>query len=69
NELKELLDNYNLAEIFITSQAEACIGNGEYKGETVEVTVLKAQGDKCERCWIYGDIDENGLCKRCKNVL
>ena len=43
----ELLENIDLAEYLITSIAEKILSkNGETK-----IEVIKAQGNKCERCW------------------
>ena len=33
------------------------------------VKVEHADGEKCERCWMYDEHTEEGLCPRCKNVL
>ncbi|MBR5496166.1 MAG: class I tRNA ligase family protein, partial [Oscillospiraceae bacterium] len=67
----------DLATIFIVSQVEAVNGaDGEFKGdvEGLSVSVVKAQGDKCERCWIYsetvGTVAEHPtICARCASVL
>lgn len=72
-----------LPEIFITSQAEALEPGAEkpsgniitaLQGDTVHVTVLPAEGLKCERCWRIlpdtgKDADHPGLCDRCVNVM
>ncbi len=65
-----------LEPVFIVSKVElekgpAC-ANGEVEG--LEVVVSKAQGEKCERCWIYSDTvgqDEKHptLCKRCAAII
>ncbi len=39
------------------------------KGETFSVTVSKAEGEKCLRCWKYADLTPEGLCPRCHGVL
>jgi isoleucyl-tRNA synthetase len=38
------------------------------------ITVVPAQGQKCERCWIYSDTvgqdaSHPALCKRCSDVV
>ncbi len=33
------------------------------------VKVEHADGEKCERCWMYDEHTEDGLCPRCKSVL
>ncbi len=52
-----------LAEIFIVSVVKVVEG----KFETLSVQASKAEGTRCIRCWrIVGDVDEEGLCPRCK---
>lgn len=72
DELKQVLfpAREELAELFICSQVEFKDGTGEFAGEVegLSVTVKNADGDKCERCWMYADI-KDGLCKRCADVL
>jgi isoleucyl-tRNA synthetase len=34
-----------------------------------EIEVKKSTKQKCGRCWIYRDLNENGLCPRCAQVL
>jgi isoleucyl-tRNA synthetase len=76
-ELAELIksyDNYFMCDIFIVSQLE--IGNVDegFEGEVSKIKVLKAEGEKCERCWkidIATGKDENypATCPRCAKVL
>lgn len=77
-ELFTLLSNMKdqLADIFICSQVEILKGTGEFKGdiEELSITISKADGEKCERCWIYSDTvgqnkEHDTLCARCANVL
>jgi len=35
----------------------------------VSVVVSRPSGTKCGRCWRYLEIRENGLCKRCDDVV
>lgn len=65
-----------LPEIFITSSVTVENGDGEVKGdvEGLSVTVSKADGEKCERCWKFSDTvgqDENHptLCAHCAKVM
>ncbi len=66
---REILLKYSryFLELFIVSQWKIKEG-----GERVEV--LKAEGEKCERCWVYNtDVGKNSehpnLCPRCINVV
>ena len=66
--LKENLEI--LPTVFITSQVEL----KETDGEELEVEVLEADGEKCERCWIYSTTvghhhDKPTLCERCSKVV
>ncbi|MBB6062610.1 isoleucyl-tRNA synthetase [Thermosipho japonicus] len=73
-EINNILLKYKdyLEEIFIVSQVE--IGEGKVKGEFANVSVEKASGEKCQRCWKYSE--ETGkneeypnTCPRCAAVL
>lgn len=66
----EFLTNYrfDLRYIFIVSQVEL------WKGDALNVEVLKADGAKCERCWNYsvqvGEFAEfPTVCERCFDAL
>lgn len=73
--LKDMKDQ--LAEIFICSQVEVVAGSaGEVKAATegLSITVSKAEGEKCDRCWIYSETvgqhhEHDKLCARCASVL
>jgi isoleucyl-tRNA synthetase len=79
-ELKAKLKHYlaQLPGLFIVSQVELInAGSGEFKSETVpslEVTVQRADGKKCERCWNYSiHVGENPryptICERCSEAI
>lgn len=71
----------DLANYFITSAVvllpESDAPEGCYRSEDMAglaVTVAKAPGEKCERCWIYSEtvgenIEHPTLCKRCSRVM
>jgi len=61
-----------LPMLFIASQVTVSEQPGE--GDTVELTVAKADGVKCARCWrivpsVAGRGDREGLCSRCVGAL
>ena len=69
--LKENADE--LANIFITSQAYVSEEKpsdvlNEYTEDDYTVWVVKAEGEKCERCWKYRKL-ENGICDECKEAI
>jgi isoleucyl-tRNA synthetase len=53
-----------LAAACIVSQVEVVNG-----GTPLEIIVEKADGEKCERCWIYSTNIKDGLCERCARVV
>ena len=78
----ELLDflkqhESELSAIFIVSQVELAEGEGSVKGEAVDglsLEILPAQGEKCERCWMFSETVGNSqehktLCERCAQVV
>jgi isoleucyl-tRNA synthetase len=89
-ELKNKLASYNssntvseknvdeLRYFFLASQVELVdsIGDAEYKSESdiATIAVVKADGEKCERCWNYslsvGSFkDDPTICDRCNAAL
>ena len=65
-----------LPEIFITSYVFVEKGEGAVKGdvEGLSITVSKAEGEKCERCWKYShsvgkNSDHPTLCAHCAEVM
>ncbi len=79
-ELKAKLKNYlpQLPGLFIVSQVKLInAGNGDFVSEAVpslEVTVQRAEGKKCDRCWNYSiHVGENSryptVCERCSEAI
>jgi isoleucyl-tRNA synthetase len=77
-ELKSFLEDVReaLPEIFITSAVEVEEGTGEVKGdvEGLTLSVSKAEGEKCERCWKFTrNIGSNPahptLCAECAKTM
>lgn len=67
---RDLADRYrdDLAQLFIVSQV------GIREGDELKVGVKRAEGTKCERCWIWSptvgrDSDYPDVCERCAGVL
>jgi len=79
-EMKAKLKHYLpvLPGLFIVSQVELMNAEkGDYRSEVVpglEVTVQRADGKKCERCWNYSThVGENSrypmFCERCNAAI
>jgi isoleucyl-tRNA synthetase len=66
--LKDRADE--LPMLFIVSEVELRPGGSD----TLQVTIEKASGVKCERCWRYvpkvsGGPEHSGICERCQDAL
>ena len=68
----------DLADIFITSQAyltESAPSDvlNEYSEDDYTVWVVKAEGEKCERCWKYRKLGEHSgyetICSDCYDAI
>ncbi|MHB1476467.1 MAG: class I tRNA ligase family protein, partial [Coriobacteriia bacterium] len=53
-----------LAEMFIVS--EVVIGDDAAE---ISVSVDRATGEKCPRCWNWRELETDGLCARCSEVV
>ncbi|HEY8203642.1 MAG TPA: isoleucine--tRNA ligase, partial [Pyrinomonadaceae bacterium] len=70
--LKQHVDD--LRYIFIVSEVELLAPNAEMDADAIEVTVARARGEKCERCWNYSTrVGESShyptVCERCVAAL
>ena len=74
--INKYLNNINLNDLLIVSSAKIV---NKLSGETftledvkdIHVKIKKADGEKCERCWVISpDVKNNqNLCNRCKKVV
>ncbi len=80
SEFNELLksNEKDLADIFITSQAHVTDSApsdvlNEYSENDITVWVVKAEGEKCERCWKYRHLGEHSghetICSDCYDAI
>ena len=68
NKYSKLLGDLYIVSHVYTENQNAEILN-EYNSEDYNVKVIKAKGEKCARCWKYRELDENGICKDCKQAI
>jgi isoleucyl-tRNA synthetase len=64
----------DLRYLFIVSEVELLEPNSEIEANAIEVTVVRARGEKCERCWNYstrvGEASKYPtVCERCVEAL
>jgi len=72
----EILSHHrnDLRYIFIVSQVDLLEPNAELDANGLEVTITRASGEKCERCWNYSTrVGESSryptVCERCVAAL
>lgn len=68
-EYKFLKENEELIKLVLIVSGLEIQENNRKQEEKLGVKVEHATGEKCERCWMYNDHIEDGLCQRCKEVL
>ncbi len=68
-EYKFLKGNEELIKLVLIVSGLEIQENNRKQEEKLGVKVEHATGEKCERCWMYNDHLEDGLCPRCKDVL
>jgi isoleucyl-tRNA synthetase len=64
----------DLRYLFIVSKVELLPPNAQLDADAITVTVARAPGEKCERCWNYSTrVGESSLypsvCERCVAAL
>ncbi len=64
----------NLRYLFIVSEVELNEPNAELGADDLQVTITRAHGDKCDRCWNYSTrVGESSryptVCERCVTAL
>jgi isoleucyl-tRNA synthetase len=64
----------DLRYLFIVSEVELLEPNAQMEANAIEVTVARAHGEKCERCWNYSTrVGESSrhptVCERCVAAL
>ena len=64
----ELCNIYITSQAHVTDEKPADVLNEYTEGETT-VWVVKAQGEKCARCWKYAELNEKGICKHCADAI
>ena len=68
DEYKFLKENEELIKLVLIVSGLK-IEENKRKEEKMGIKVEHADGEKCERCWMYDEHTEDGLCPRCREVL
>lgn len=64
----DIADIFIVSQAYITDSAPAEFLN-EYTEDEITVWVVKAQGEKCCRCWKYRELNSDGICKDCAEAV
>ena len=64
----DLADIYIVSQAVLTDSKPADVLN-EHTEDGYSVWVVKAQGEKCVRCWKYRSLNEDGICKDCLEAI
>ena len=65
NDLKDL---FIVSHVYIGEKSDFK-GINEHKEDGITVSVQKANGEKCSRCWKYRELSEDGICEDCKKAI
>ena len=73
---EEILDKYKdeLSDLFIVSHCYVKEKEGfnsifEFDLEGYKVKIQKAEGQKCQRCWKYRELNEDNICMDCEDAI
>ena len=69
NEYTFLKENEKLIKLVLIVSGLDIEENKRKQEVALGVKVEHADGEKCERCWMYDEHTEDGLCPRCRKVL
>lgn len=71
SELQDLLmvSDLHVVDALNSTSAPSILGQITINSEQVEIQILRAKGQKCERCWKYHEQCSKGVCPRCVGSL
>ena len=64
----ELCNIFITSQAYVTNEKPANVLN-EYKEDDYTVWVVKAEGEKCARCWKFRKLDSEGICEECHEAI
>ena len=68
NNEKDLADIFIVSQAFVSDEVPSEVLN-EYTEDGYTVRVIKADGEKCCRCWKFRKLNSDGICKDCAEAL
>jgi isoleucyl-tRNA synthetase len=64
----DLKDLFIVSQVYIDKNPTNTVLS-ELEADGYSVKVLKAQGEKCPRCWKYRKLGTQGICKECTEAI
>ena len=68
NNEKDLADIFIVSQAFVSDEVPSEVLN-EYSEDGYTVRVIKADGEKCARCWKFRILNSDGICKDCAEAV
>ena len=68
NNEKDLADIFIVSQAFVSDEVPSNVLN-EYTEDGYTVRVIKADGEKCARCWKFRTLNSDGICKDCAEAI
>ncbi len=68
NNEKDLADIFIVSQAFVSDEVPSNVLN-EYTEDGYTVRVIKADGEKCARCWKFRTLNSDGICKDCAEAV
>ena len=65
---KDIADIFIVSQAYVSENAPSDILN-EYTEDETTVWVVKAEGEKCCRCWKYRNLNSEGICEDCADAI
>jgi len=65
---KDIADIFITSQVYVTETAPGEVLN-EYTEDGITVWVVKAEGEKCCRCWKYRKLNTDGICEDCADAI
>ena len=66
---KDVIERVRSLEGLDVSEVLVCSAVSFEEAPELEVVVEPAEGERCDRCWMWREVDEHHLCARCQSVV
>ena len=66
---KAMLERIEAVDALDVAETLVCSAVTFEEADELEVVVEAADGERCDRCWMWRELDEHHLCARCQSVV